>query len=41
MIPPLLVDKEIAHSGLSELKITSSMHERKGRDGRRSDGGRG
>ena len=29
IIPKHLVDKEIAHHGLSELRITSSMHERK------------
>jgi len=41
MIPPLLVAKEIAHPGLSELKITSSMHERKAVMADRSVGGRG
>ena len=28
-MPQHLVDKEIAHRGLSELRITGSMHERK------------
>ena len=29
VIPQMLVDKEVAHGGLSELKIVKSMHERK------------
>src|SRR3954470_14852920 len=29
VIPDLLVDKELAHLGLSELRIVKSMHERK------------
>ncbi|PSP16282.1 MAG: TIGR00730 family Rossman fold protein [Cyanobacteria bacterium QS_8_64_29] len=29
IIPQALADKELAHSGLSELKIVASMHERK------------
>jgi hypothetical protein len=29
VIPQALVDKEIAHSGLSDLRIVGSMHERK------------
>jgi len=29
VIPELLVDKELAHRGLSELRIVKSMHERK------------
>jgi uncharacterized protein (TIGR00730 family) len=29
VIPKLLVDKEIAHSGLTELHVVESMHERK------------
>jgi uncharacterized protein (TIGR00730 family) len=29
IIPETLVSKEIAHSGLSELRVVSSMHERK------------
>ncbi len=29
VIPQALVDREIAHQGLSELRIVSSMHERK------------
>ena len=29
VIPQALVDKEVSHSGLSELKIVNSMHERK------------
>ena len=30
VIPQALVDKELAHGGLSELHVVSSMHERKG-----------
>jgi uncharacterized protein (TIGR00730 family) len=29
VIPQVLVDKELAHTGLTELRIVSSMHERK------------
>jgi len=29
VIPQLLVDKEVAHTGLTELRIVGSMHERK------------
>jgi uncharacterized protein (TIGR00730 family) len=29
VIPQALVDKELAHAGLSELRVVSSMHERK------------
>lgn len=29
VIPQVLVDKEVAHSGLTELRIVRSMHERK------------
>jgi uncharacterized protein (TIGR00730 family) len=29
VIPQQLVDKEVAHRGLSELRVTGSMHERK------------
>jgi uncharacterized protein (TIGR00730 family) len=29
VIPQALVDKELAHSGLTELRIVSTMHERK------------
>lgn len=29
VIPQMLVDKEVAHGGLSELKVVKSMHERK------------
>jgi uncharacterized protein (TIGR00730 family) len=29
VIPQMLVDKELAHRGLSELRIVASMHERK------------
>src|SRR5690606_14481583 len=31
VIPQALVEREVAHNGLSELIITSSMHERKAR----------
>jgi len=30
VIPRALVEKEIAHRGLSELCVVESMHERKG-----------
>jgi uncharacterized protein (TIGR00730 family) len=29
VIPQALVDREVAHSGLTELRVVSSMHERK------------
>jgi uncharacterized protein (TIGR00730 family) len=29
VIPQLLADKELAHTGLTELRVVSSMHERK------------
>ncbi len=38
VIPRLLVDLEIAHPGLSELKIVGSMHERKALMSELSDG---
>jgi uncharacterized protein (TIGR00730 family) len=34
VMPQLLVDKEIAHPGLTELHIVASMHEQQGQDGR-------
>ncbi|MDX1403985.1 MAG: TIGR00730 family Rossman fold protein [Woeseiaceae bacterium] len=38
IIPQALRDKEIAHSGLSELQVVDSMHERKSRMATLSDG---
>ncbi|MDU0458616.1 MAG: TIGR00730 family Rossman fold protein [Geobacter sp.] len=38
VIPQSLVDKEIAHNGLTELKIVGSMHERKALMAELSDG---
>ena len=38
VIPQALVDKEVAHSGLKELRIVSSMHERKALMAELSDG---
>lgn len=38
VIPQQLVDKEIAHPGLSELRVTGSMHERKALMADLSDG---
>ena len=38
VIPQSLVDKEIAHNGLTELKIVGSMHERKALMAEMSDG---
>ena len=38
VIPQSLVDKEVAHGGLSDLRITSSMHERKALMAELSDG---
>jgi len=37
VIPQSLVDREVAHHGLTELHITSSMHERKSRMAELSD----
>lgn len=38
IIPQSLLDKEAAHSGLSELKVVGSMHERKALMAELSDG---
>jgi len=38
VIPGLLVDAEIAHGGLSELRVVGSMHERKAMMAELSDG---
>jgi len=38
VIPRSLVDREIAHRGLSELRVTAGMHERKATMGALSDG---
>ncbi|MDO8938637.1 MAG: TIGR00730 family Rossman fold protein [Methylicorpusculum sp.] len=38
VIPQALVDKEVSHTGLTELKIVSSMHERKAMMADLSDG---
>jgi uncharacterized protein (TIGR00730 family) len=38
VIPEFLVDKELAHRGLSDLKVVRSMHERKDAMARLSDG---
>ena len=38
VIPKDLVDKEVAHSGLSELRVVGSMHERKSLMAELSDG---
>ena len=38
VIPQALVDKEVSHNGLTELKIVHSMHERKGIMADMSDG---
>ena len=38
VIPQRLVDSEIAHRGLRELRVTSSMHERKATMAELSDG---
>jgi len=38
IIPNFLVEKEVAHRGLSELKIVASMHERKDTMAKLSDG---
>ncbi|MDT9127034.1 LOG family protein, partial [Escherichia coli] len=29
VIPQALVDREVAHAGLTEMRVVSSMHERK------------
>ncbi len=38
VIPQFMVEKEVAHQGLSDLRITSSMHERKALMAELSDG---
>lgn len=38
VIPRALVEREVAHSGLSELRVVDSMHERKALMGGLSDG---
>ena len=38
VIPQLLVDKEVAHRGLSDLRIVNTMHERKALMAELSDG---
>jgi uncharacterized protein (TIGR00730 family) len=38
IIPQALVDKEVAHEGLTELRVVSSMHERKGQMADLADG---
>lgn len=38
VIPQFLVDKELAHTGLTQLEIVDSMHERKARMSALSDG---
>ncbi len=38
VIPQALVDKEVSHKGLTELKVVSSMHERKAVMAELSDG---
>lgn len=38
VIPQALVDKEVSHKGLSELKVVASMHERKAVMAQLSDG---
>lgn len=38
VIPQALVEREIAHPGLSELHVVGSMHERKAQMAERSDG---
>ena len=38
IIPQALVDKEVAHEKLTELRVVSSMHERKGQMAEISDG---
>ena len=38
MIPRVLVDREVAHRGLTELHVVESMHERKAKMAELSDG---
>ncbi|MCA6078394.1 TIGR00730 family Rossman fold protein [Fulvivirga sedimenti] len=38
VIPDFMMDKEVAHQGLTELRITASMHERKYEMARLADG---
>lgn len=38
VIPQSLVDREVAHTGISELRVTGSMHERKALMAELSDG---
>jgi uncharacterized protein (TIGR00730 family) len=38
VIPQALADREVAHSGLTELRVVDSMHERKALMGELSDG---
>jgi hypothetical protein len=38
VIPSQLMDKEVAHDGLSEMRVTASMHERKAEMADLSDG---
>jgi uncharacterized protein (TIGR00730 family) len=38
VIPQVLVQKEVAHAGLTDLRVVSSMHERKGLMAELSDG---
>ena len=38
VIPRVLVDREVAHSGLTELHVVESMHERKAKMAELSDG---
>jgi uncharacterized protein (TIGR00730 family) len=38
VMPQALVEKEVAHTGLSELRVVSSMHERKAMMAQLSDG---
>jgi hypothetical protein len=38
VIPQALIDREIAHTGLNDLHIVGSMHERKARMGEMADG---
>ncbi len=38
VIPRALADREVAHSGLTELRVVDSMHERKALMGELSDG---
>ena len=37
VIPEVLVDKEVAHDGLTELHVTTTMHTRKALMAERSD----